>query len=72
MSAIYFQKTGEVRADFDPQVMAMAIRAAIYEVTPRLARDPGLDVAHHARELASLFVCAIRAEDGHPRGTGEL
>jgi hypothetical protein len=52
----HFQGTGEFRADFDPQVMAMAVRAAIDTVGPRLVRDPGLDVAHHARELASLFV----------------
>jgi hypothetical protein len=46
--------------------MAMAIRAAIDEVTPRLARDPGLDVAHHARELASLFVVlSARRTDIH-------
>jgi len=45
--------------------------AAIDGVAPRLARDPALDVARHARELASLFVRAIRAEDGHPRETHE-
>jgi len=54
----YFQGTGEFRADFDPRVMAMAVRAAIDTVGPRLIRDPGLDVAHHARELASMFVRA--------------
>lgn len=64
-----FQKAGEFRADFDPQVMAMAIRAAIDGVAPRLAREPGLDVAHHARELASLFVRATRAEGSHPEET---
>jgi AcrR family transcriptional regulator len=59
----YFQGTGEFRADFDPQVMAMTVRAAIDTVGPRLIRDPGLDVAHHARELASLFVrAAIKDE----------
>jgi hypothetical protein len=69
--AIYFQETGEVRADFDLQMVAMAIRAAIDGVAPRLARYPGLDVAYHTHELASLFVRAIRAEDGHPRETHE-
>ena len=54
----HFQRTGEFRADFDPQVMAMTVRAAIDTVGPRLIRDPALDVAHHARELASLFVRA--------------
>jgi AcrR family transcriptional regulator len=59
----YFQGTGEFRADFDPRVMAMAVRAAIDTIGPRLIRDPGLDVAHHARELASMFVrAAIKDE----------
>ena len=54
----HFQRTGEFRSDFDPRVMAMAVRAAIDTLGPRLIREPGLDVAHHARELASLFVRA--------------
>lgn len=59
----YFQDTGEFRADFDPRVMAMAVRAAIDTVGPRLIRDPELDVAHRARELASMFVrAAIKDE----------
>ena len=63
----YFQGTGEFRADFDPRVMAMAVRAAIDTVGPRLVRNPGLDVAHHARELASLFVrAAINDEAARP------
>ena len=40
----------------------MAIRAALDAVSPQLARDPGLDVGHYARELADLF--GLR----HPRG----
>ena len=59
----YFQGTGEFRADFDPRVMAMAVRAAIDTVGPRLVRNPGLDVAHHARELASLFVRAASKDE---------
>ena len=35
--------------------MAIAIRAAIDAVPPRLARDPGFDVGHYGRELANLF-----------------
>jgi TetR/AcrR family transcriptional regulator, fatty acid metabolism regulator protein len=62
----YFQGTGEFRTDFDPQVMAMAVRAAIDTVGPRLVRDPELDVAHHARELASMFVRAARSEEIPP------
>jgi TetR/AcrR family transcriptional regulator, fatty acid metabolism regulator protein len=56
----YFQGTGEFRAGFDPHVMAMAIRAAINAVPAQLARDPGLDIGHHARELADLFHLATR------------
>jgi hypothetical protein len=63
---VYFQGTGEFRTDFDPQVMAMAVRAAIDTVGPRLVRDPELDVAHHARELASMFVRAARSEEIPP------
>lgn len=50
-----YQGTGEFRADFDPVVMAGAIRAAIDAVPRALARDPSLDVEHQARELATLF-----------------
>jgi AcrR family transcriptional regulator len=63
---IYFQGTGEFRADFDPQVMALAVRAAIDTVGPRLIRDPGQDIEHHARELASMFVRAARKEEIPP------
>src|SRR5215472_16482435 len=67
----YFQGTGEFRAGFDPHVMAMAIRAAINAVPAQLARDPALDVGHHARELADLFHHATRpAED--PRGPSTI
>ena len=61
----YFQGTGEFRAGFDPHVMAMAIRAAINAVPAQLARDPALDVAHHAREIADLFHIATRP-GSHP------
>ena len=63
----HFQGTGEFRADFDPLVMAMAIRAALDAVPPRLARDPGLDVGHYGRELADLFHLATRPEGSRPR-----
>ena len=63
----YFQGTGEFRAGFDPHVMAMAIRAAINAVPAQLARDPALDVGHHARELAGLFHLATQPGEG-PRG----
>jgi AcrR family transcriptional regulator len=63
----YFQGTGEFRAGFDPHVMAMAIRAAINAVPMQLARDPALDVGHHAHELADLFHIATRP-GGKPPG----
>jgi TetR/AcrR family transcriptional regulator, fatty acid metabolism regulator protein len=50
-----FQETGEFRADFDPVLMAMAIREAIDAVPRRLANDPALDVEHVGRELANPF-----------------
>src|SRR5215813_13355125 len=56
----YFQGTGEFRTGFDPHVMAMAIRAAINAVPAQLARDPALDVGHHAREIADMFDIATR------------
>jgi TetR/AcrR family transcriptional regulator, fatty acid metabolism regulator protein len=62
----YFQGTGEFRADFDPDVMAMAIRAALDAVPPRLARDPQLDIGRYGRELADLFGAAVRPGESHP------
>lgn len=53
-----FQKKGEFRSDFDPAVMAAAVRAAIDSVPPRMAANPDFDVEHFARELADLFDAA--------------
>jgi len=58
----HFQGTGEFRPDFDPAVMAMAIRATLDAVPARLARDPGLDLGHYGRELADLFHLATRKQ----------
>ena len=60
----HFQDAGEFRANFDPTVMALAIRAAIDGLGTRLAHDPALDVDHHARELADLFQVATQPEGG--------
>ena len=49
------QDAGELRDDFDPVVIAAAIRGAIDAIPPRLAVDPDLDVAHWGRELAHVF-----------------
>jgi TetR/AcrR family fatty acid metabolism transcriptional regulator len=63
---IHFQGTGEFRADFDPDVMAMAIRATLDAVPARLARDPDLDIGRYGRELADLFQAATRPGGNHP------
>jgi len=68
---VYFQGTGEFRADFDPAVVAMAIRAALDAVPPRIARDPDLDLGHYSHELADLFHIATRPEGNHPRAPDE-
>ena len=62
-----FQKTGEFRGDFDPLVVATAIRAAIDAVPRGLANDPGLDLEHYGRELADLFDLATRSSTGRSR-----
>jgi TetR/AcrR family transcriptional regulator, fatty acid metabolism regulator protein len=57
------QAEGELRSDFDPWVMAVAIRAAIDSVPHRLVRDPELDVDNYAREIATIFDLATRVAD---------
>jgi len=69
---VYFQGTGEFRADFDPAVVAMAIRATLDAVPARLARDPALDLDRYGRELADLFQVATRPEGSHPEGAAPL
>jgi AcrR family transcriptional regulator len=58
-----FQAAGQLRADFDPRAMAIAIRAAIDAVPPRLAFDPHLDIDNYASEIANLFERATRIAD---------
>jgi TetR/AcrR family fatty acid metabolism transcriptional regulator len=62
-----FQAKGEFRSDFDPAVMAAAVRAAIDSVPPRMAADPDFDVEHFGSELADLFDVATRNPDTRPR-----
>jgi TetR/AcrR family transcriptional regulator, fatty acid metabolism regulator protein len=62
-----FQKKGEFRSDFDPAVMAAALRASIDSVPPRMAADPGFDVEHFGRELSDLFDRATRSETDEGR-----
>lgn len=54
------QASGELRDDFDPQVAATALMAVIDAVAPRMASDPGFDVARYGREVAGLFDAATR------------
>lgn len=56
-----FQADGHLRADFDPRVMAIAIRAAIDAVPHRLV-DPGFDIDTYARQIAHVFDLATRPE----------
>ncbi len=56
------QAEGELRSDFDPRVMAIAIRGAIESVPYRLVGDPELDIEHYAREVATIFDLATRVD----------
>ena len=65
-----FQAAGDLRADFDPQVMAMAIRAVI-DVAPSRLNDPQFDIDNYARETVALFQLATSATPGGAHtGTG--
>ncbi len=50
-----YQSQGQLRPDFDPRVMAVAIRAVIDAVPRRLTHDPGLDVDNYATGIANIF-----------------
>jgi len=54
------QSEGELRSNFDPGVMAVAIRAALDSVPYRLAREPELDLEHYASEIVAIFDLATR------------
>jgi TetR/AcrR family fatty acid metabolism transcriptional regulator len=57
------QTAGRFRPDFNPHVMAIAIRAAIEAASPRLALDPEFDIDSYAREIMTIFDLATRAKD---------
>lgn len=57
------QAEGELRSDFDPGVMAVAIRATIDVVPHRLVRDPDFDIDNYSREIITIFDLATRAKD---------
>jgi hypothetical protein len=59
-----FQAAGQFRPDFDPHVMAIAIRAAIEAASPLLALDPEFDIDNYASEITTVFDLATRVEGG--------
>jgi len=59
----HYQAVGDLRPDFDSNVMAVAIRAATDAVLHRYARDPDLDVDKYAHEIVTVFDLATRAHD---------
>jgi AcrR family transcriptional regulator len=59
----HYQACGDLRPDFDPNVMAVAIRASTDAVLHRYARDPDLDVDNYASEIVTVFDLATRARD---------
>jgi AcrR family transcriptional regulator len=58
------QTAGQFRRDFDPHVMAIAIRAAIEAASPRLASDPGFEMDNYASQIITVFDLATRVEGG--------
>jgi TetR/AcrR family transcriptional regulator, fatty acid metabolism regulator protein len=58
-----FQTAGQFRPDFDPHVMAIAIRAAIEAASPLLALDPEFDIDSYSREIVTVFDLATRDKD---------
>ena len=59
----HYQAIGDLRPDFDPNVMAVAIRAATDAVLQRYIRDPDLDVENYASEIVTVFDLATRTQD---------
>jgi AcrR family transcriptional regulator len=57
-----FQAAGQFRADFDPHVMAIAVRATIEAASSRLALDAEFDIDNYAQEIATTFDLATRIE----------
>jgi AcrR family transcriptional regulator len=67
----HFQAAGQLRAEFDPRAMAIAVRAAIDAAGSRLT-ETNLDLDDYAKEIANLFDLATRIEapDTHGSTTG--
>jgi AcrR family transcriptional regulator len=58
-----FQQAGELRADFDPRAIAIAIRAAIDAVPPRISFDPQFDIDIYTKNMADTFDLATRISE---------
>jgi TetR/AcrR family fatty acid metabolism transcriptional regulator len=56
------QAAGGLRSDFNPKVMALAIRSAIDAVARLQARSPDLDVENYAKEISNIFDLATRIQ----------
>lgn len=57
-----FQDAGDFRPDFDPNAMAMAIRAVI-DVAPSRLTDPEFDIDNYAHEAVTVFHLATRVTE---------
>lgn len=58
----HFQAAGQLRAEFDPHVMAIAIRGALDAVSGPLRFDPEFDIDSYTREVANVFELATEGE----------
>jgi TetR/AcrR family transcriptional regulator, fatty acid metabolism regulator protein len=58
-----FQKAGDLRGDFDPRAVAIAIRAAIDAAPARLSADPQFDIDAYAQNTIQVFDLATRTAD---------
>ncbi|MGA2531348.1 MAG: TetR/AcrR family transcriptional regulator [Acidimicrobiales bacterium] len=57
------QAQGELRREFDPSAMAVAIRATIDVVPHRLVLDPDFEIDKYAKEIVNIFDRATRSGD---------
>ncbi|MBV9006055.1 MAG: hypothetical protein JO181_15445, partial [Solirubrobacterales bacterium] len=58
-----FQKSGDLRSDFDPRAVAIAIRAAIDVAPARLSADPQFDIDSYAQDIIQVFDLATRTAE---------
>ena len=58
-----FQAAGDLRPDFDPDAMAIAIRGVIDAAPSRLA-DPKFEIDKYAHEAVAIFQLATRPNAG--------